>query len=180
MAKLAFIMAPSHSGSTLLAMLLGAHPQATTIGDMAGTPYRKNSDYRCSCGCRARECPFWMQVIERMCSQGINVDVTSFGTRFEYPKNQIINRVLGAEHRGPFLETVRDGILRLSTGWRRQFHIIAERNVALTDTVTKDTNSQILIDSSKLPRRLKFLLRTPELELKVIHLVRDGRGVAHT
>ena len=37
MTKLAFIMAASHSGSTLLAMLLGSHPQATTIGDTAGT-----------------------------------------------------------------------------------------------------------------------------------------------
>jgi hypothetical protein len=50
----------------------------------------------------------------------------------------------------------------------------------LIEAVTKVTDSQVLVDSSKLPLRLKFLLRIPELEVKVIHLVRDGRGVAQT
>ena len=180
MTKLAFIMAASHSGSTLLAMLLGSHPQATTIGDTGGTSYRKNPDYRCSCGHKAQECPFWLHVIDQLARRGFNMNVTDFGTRFEYPENRFINRVLCAEHRGLILETIRDSVLWLSTGWRWQFRTIAERNVALVKTVTKVTKSQILIDSSKLPRRLKFLLRIPELEVKVIHLVRDGRGVAHT
>lgn len=180
MTKLAFIMAASHSGSTLLAMLLGSHPQATTIGDTAGTSNRKNPDYRCSCGYKAQACPFWQRVIDQMARRGINVDVTDFGTRFEYPESRFINRALHAEHRGPVLEIIRDSVLWLSVEWRRQFRTIAERNVALVETVTKVTNSQILMDSSKLPHRLKFLLRIPELEVKVIHLVRDGRGVAHT
>ena len=180
MAKLAFIMAASHSGSTLLAMLLGAHPQATTIGDTAGTPDRNNPDYRCSCGHRARECPFWIQITERMASQGMNIDVTSFGTRFEYPENRFINRVLGAEHRGPFLETVRDGILALSPGWKQSFQRIAQHNFAIVEAATQITNAKVLVDSSKLPHRLKFLLRIPGMNIRVVHLVRDGRGVAHT
>lgn len=180
MTKLAFIMAASHSGSTLLAMLLGSHPQATTIGDTAGTFHRKAPEYRCSCGNRPQACPFWLHIVDQMARRGFNIDVTDFGTRFEYPESRFINRVLHAEHRGPILETIRDTVLWLSTGWRRQLRTIAERNVALVETVTKVTNSQILIDSSKLPRRLKFLLRIPELEVKVIYLVRDGRGVVHT
>ncbi len=178
--KLAFIMAPSHSGSTLLAMLLGSHPQATTIGDTGGTSCRKNPDYRCSCGYKAQACPFWQRVIDQMASRGINVDVTDFGTRFEYPENRFIDRVLHAEHRGPMLETIRDSVLWLSTGWRRQYRTIAKRNVTLFETLNRVANSQILIDSSKHPHRVKFLLRIPDLEVKVIHLVRDGRGVAHT
>lgn len=180
MTKLGFIMAASHSGSTLLAMLLGSHPQATTIGDTAGTASRKHPDYCCSCGNRPQVCPFWQHVKGQMARRGFNLDVTDFGTHFEYPESRFINRVLHAEHRGPILETIRDSVLWLSPGWRRQFRTIAERNVTLVKTVTKVTNSQILIDSSKHPHRLKFLLRIPELEVKVIHLVRDGRGVAHT
>lgn len=180
MTKLAFIMAASHSGSTLLAMLLGSHPQATTVGDTGSTSYRKDPDYRCSCGLKAQTCPFWLHVIDQIARRGFNMDVTDFGTRFEYPESRFIDRVLHAEHRGPILETIRDSVLWLSTEWRRQFRTIAGRNVALVETVTKVTDSQILIDSSKLPRRLKFLLRIPEFEVKVIHLVRDGRGVALT
>ncbi|MCP4609804.1 MAG: sulfotransferase [Planctomycetes bacterium] len=180
MTKLAFIMAASHSGSTLLTMLLGSHPQATTIGDTAGTIYRKDPDYRCSCGRKAKECSFWLHIIGQMTRLGFNLDATDFGTRFEYPESRFINRVLHTEHRGPILETIRDGLLRLNSGWCRQFRTIAARNVALFETVTRVTDSQILVDSSKLPHRLKFLLRIPEIEVKVIHLVRDGRGVVHT
>ena len=180
MAKLAFIMAPSHSGSTLLAMLLGSHPQATTIGDTGGTLSRKNPDYRCSCGNRSQVCPFWLNIRDQMARRGFKLDITDFATRFEYPKSRFINRVLHAEHRGPILEAIRDSVLWLSTGWRRQFQTIARQNVALIETLTKVTNSRILIDSAKHPHRVKFLLRIPELEVKVIHLVRDGRGVVHT
>jgi len=180
MAKVAFIMAASHSGSTLLAMLLGAHPQATTIGDTAGTPDRNNPDYCCSCGCKARKCPFWLGIIDQMRSQGFDLDIADFGTRVEYPESRFIDRVLRAEYRGPILEAVRDSFLLLSARWRRQFQIIAKRNLALFETVVNSTNSKILIDSSKQPHRLKFLLQIPELAVKVIHLVRDGRGVAHT
>ena len=180
MTKLGFIMAASHSGSTLLAMLLGSHPQATTIGDTGGTFHRRDPEYRCSCGCRANECPFWLNIRDQMARRGFDLDITDFGTRFRYAENRFINRALHAEYRGLVLETVRDLVLGLSAGWQRQFQIIAERNVALVETVNRITNSQILIDSSKHPLRLKFLLQIPELEVKVIHLVRDGRGVAHT
>lgn len=180
MTKLAFIMAASHSGSTLLAMLLGSHPQATTIGDTGGTVHRKDPEYLCSCGHKARTCPFWLRVVDQMARRGLNLDVTDFGTRFEYSENRFINRALQAEHRGPLLEMIRDCALRLSAGWNRRFQIIAERNVALIEAAIGITGSQILIDSSKLPHRAKFLLRIPELQVKVIHLVRDGRGVVHT
>ena len=86
MPRLAFIMAASHSSSTLLAMLLGSHPQATTVGDTAGTLSRRNPNYRCSCRKRANLCPFWLQVIDRMASKGFYMDVTDFKTRFEFIK----------------------------------------------------------------------------------------------
>lgn len=173
-------MAASHSGSTLTAMLLGAHPQATTIGDTAGTVLRKDPEYHCSCGQKANDCPFWQQVRGQMESRGFPIDVADFETRFEHSTNRFLDRVLHAEHRGLLLESVRDVVLRLSREWPKRFDTIAERNVALVETVTTITNSDVLIDSSKLPHRLKFLLRVPKLEIKVIHLVRDGRGVAHT
>ena len=32
--RLAYVLAPSHSGSTLLAMLLASHPDVTTVGEL--------------------------------------------------------------------------------------------------------------------------------------------------
>ena len=147
---------------------------------LGGTFHRKDPEYRCSCGCRAKECLFWQQVKDEMARRGFDLDVTDFRTRFQYPENRVFNRVLQAEYRGPFLEAARDVALRLSPGWRRQAQIIAKRNVALIDSVNRIADARILIDSSKHPLRVNFLLRIPELKVKIIRLVRDGRGVAHT
>jgi hypothetical protein len=38
MRRLAYILAASHSGSTLLSMLLGSHPQIATVGEMKPAP----------------------------------------------------------------------------------------------------------------------------------------------
>ena len=35
-----------------------------------------------------------------------------------------------------------------------------------------------MVDSSKIGLRLKFLLRNPELDVRIIRLIRDGRAVA--
>jgi len=52
MMRLAYILAASHSGSTLLSMLLGSHPQIATIGEMKLSPggIRGLNCYHCSCG----------------------------------------------------------------------------------------------------------------------------------
>ena len=47
----------SYSGATLLAFLLGAHPQIATIGEMDGLIPRENPDeYFCSCGQLIKRC----------------------------------------------------------------------------------------------------------------------------
>ena len=56
MARLAYIAASSHSGSTLLAMLLGAHPQACTAGELRLTNVGDPERYLCSCGEKISRC----------------------------------------------------------------------------------------------------------------------------
>src|SRR5687767_4695914 len=73
--RMAYILAASHSGSTLLAMLLGAHPQACTAGELKGA--RGSSDtYRCSCGEPIRDCGFWKRISAAMCQRGYAFEVT--------------------------------------------------------------------------------------------------------
>src|ERR1041384_2871141 len=57
--RLAYILSASHSGSTLLAMLLGAHPDACTVGELKLTSMGDVNQYRCSCGDRLMTCSFW-------------------------------------------------------------------------------------------------------------------------
>jgi hypothetical protein len=50
---------------------------------------------------------------------------------------------------------------------------------ALLEAICAVSDAQVVIDSSKSIRRLRSLLATP-VDLHVIHLVRDGRAVAHS
>lgn len=175
-----YILGASHSGSTLLSMLLNAHPDITTIGETAPGRMGDVDTYRCSCGQLIQECSFWANVAGRMRDRHPEFGLDNFGTKFEFPANRLINRILHFEHRGGILEFLRDAVLRLSPGWQKARREIAARCYDLATAVLAESGGRILVDSSKLAHRLKFLLRIPEFNLKVIHLVRDGRAVALT
>ena len=46
--RLVYILAASHSGSTLLAMLLGSHPDVCTVGELKATSLGNVEEYLCS------------------------------------------------------------------------------------------------------------------------------------
>jgi len=54
--RLVYIMAASHSGSTLLAMLLNSHPEICTVGELKATSLGDPDSYYCSCRNKIREC----------------------------------------------------------------------------------------------------------------------------
>jgi hypothetical protein len=51
-------------------------------------------------------------------------------------------------------------------------------NAAIADAVCSITGKEVFVDSSKTGLQLKYLLESPVLDVKVLRLVRDGRGVA--
>lgn len=182
MTKLAYILAASHSGSTLLSMLLGSHPQIATICEINLSPKAMgNLDcYRCSCGEFIRQCHFWQKVKQGMACRGFEFDLACAGTDYRTVESRYARRLLGPMHRGEFLESLRDNALGLSPAWRKQLPQIHRRNAALAATISEITKADVIIDSSKMALRLKYLLRNPELDVKVIRLLRDGRAVALT
>jgi hypothetical protein len=175
-----YILGASHSGSTLLALLLNAHPDVATIGETAPGRMGDVDTYRCSCGELIQKCPFWTSIARRMQERYPDFSLSDFGTRFEFPSSRLINRILRCEHRGVLLECVRDMALGLSPRWRRSQRAIMARCHDLAVAVLAESGRHVFVDSSKLAHRLKFLLRIPNLNIKVVHLVRDGRAVALT
>jgi hypothetical protein len=175
-----YILGASHSGSTLLAMLLNAHPDITTIGETSPGKMGDINKYRCSCRKIIKECHFWENVVTEMRKKHPEFDFGHFGTKFECVSRPIINRLLLFEHRGILLEFLRDAMLGLSPHWRQYKQDITARCCDLVTTVLAQSGGRIFVDSSKLAHRLKFLLCISKFNVKVIHLVRDGRAVALT
>ncbi len=182
MTQLVYILAASHSGSTLLSMLLASHPRIGSIGEMK-LPASAMGDlrrYRCSCGSLIQECGFWQEIRESMGKRGFDFDLTCAGTDYRAIASPYARRILAASHGGQFLESIRDTALNLSAAWHRQLPEIHRRNAALASTICEIVKAKIVVDSSKNAVRLKYLLRNRELDVRVIHLIRDGRAVALT
>jgi hypothetical protein len=178
--RLVYILAASHSGSTLLAMLLNSHPDVCTVGELKATSFGDPGKYRCSCQQLIKECQFWNDIRQDMAARGFDFDITNAGTDIRTDMSPYVLRLLKPLHRGPALEAVRDMALNLSPVWRRNLPRILARNLALIQCVAARTGKKVIIDSSKIGLRLKYLLLIPELDIRVIRAVRDGRGVALT
>lgn len=179
--RLAYILSASHSGSTLLAMLLGAQPEACSVGEIRAPEMGDVDAYLCSCGVKIKECAFWNDVNKKMAEQGIaGFDITNAGTSIFEVRDAYAHRLLEPLCRGPFLETVREAALSFSAPWKNYLKDVQRRNAALVGVLQELTHAKLVVDSSKSVLQLKYLLRNPALDIKIIHLVRDGRGVSQS
>ncbi len=177
---LCYLLGASHSGTTLLAMLLGAHRDCCTVGQLGADGIPDPERYRCSCGRRIGECSFWSEVSARMRGRGVDFDIANPGTSIHALESNYLRRLLSPLHRGPVLEAIRDAALTLSARWRSHLASTQRRYAALVNALGEVSRAKVIVDSSKTGVRLKYLLRNPDLEVKVIWVIRDGRGVALT
>jgi hypothetical protein len=179
--RLAYLLAASHSGSTLLAMLLGAQPGACTVGELKATSLDDSEEYRCSCQQPIRRCRFWEEISAAMAGRGfLDFDITRAGTSISVVDSGYARRLMAPLYRGPALEMVRDFCLLLSPAWRKHLKESTRRNVALIQSLLSATGGSVVVDSSKIALRLKYLLRVTSLDIRVIRVIRDGRAVSLT
>lgn len=178
--KLVYILAASHSGSTLLAMLLNSHPDISTAGELKASNLGVTENYLCSCREELKHCPFWKEVSQRMAKQGLAFDIRASRMDLQFGNSKYTKRLLKPLHRGRFLELIRSGLLSLSGSWRRNHVAWQQRNRELIGVISDKNSTQFVVDSSKTGLRLRYLKSIPGLDIHVIRLTRDGRAVTLT
>lgn len=178
--RLAYIMGPNYSGSTLLTLLLADHPDISTVGELKATSMGDISRYKCSCGELLTACSFWNKAKQLLLKQGQDFSFNDFKTHFRDKKHFLTDRLLRASLRGPFFETVRDIGFMLFPAARRTKQDIIEQNKVLIEILCTLQQAKIFLDDSKEPVRLKFLLAADLWDIRAIHLIRDGRGVTNS
>lgn len=143
--------------------LLGNHPDVSGTGELLNLPERGwvGNQY-CSCHARVLECPFWSRVrtVWLASNGGITVE--------EYVRLQ--TRLLRFRHWPRLLENYLER--------SPDFRAYAEATVALYRAIRTVSGRRIIVDSSKNARAVFALSFMPGVDLRVIHLVRDVRGVA--
>jgi hypothetical protein len=176
-----YVAGSGHTGSTLLALLMDSHPQIACVGETSVKPkIRRRGDesaHQCSCGELVVACPFWNSVAQQVQSQG-----QEFGTsrwtndyRFEHPlARKVQNRAcLSAAGR----QAVRWAAGHLP-GYRARVAHIDRVNLAFMRAVLQVSGASVFGDTSKRLVRLVHLMRLPEVDTRLVLLVRDVRGYA--
>jgi len=172
------IQTTAFSGATLLSILLGGHPEITTIGELGGLVSTDDPDeYLCSCGQRIKECEFWHSVTVAMSNRGYEFDVANFQTNFKNSGPQFIQKLRVGSVRNNYIDSFRDSVLFSLPSEKRKIKAHAGRNVALINSILEVTDKEILIDSSKNRMRLRALRKFSKLDIRAIHFVRRVEGV---
>ena len=157
------VLGYGRSGSTLLDALLSQNPNVTGIGELVQL-HREGwqlNNY-CACGARAWDCSFWTAV-RRLWTAHSGVES--------------IEEYLGLQRRFLRPSTILTGTKALGTGEAERF---LRATQAIYEAVSEVSGNNTIVDSSKLPLWGLLASRLPGIRLRAVHLVRDGRGVAHS
>jgi len=172
---LLYIMGPSFSGSTLLTNLLAMHSRIATVGELKASAIGDIDTYTCSCGTLLRECVFWQQVCKEMNRQGMEFPFENLGLHFR-DRHPLCNRLLSSGYKGGVTEQLRNIAISLYPNCRKKFKRIIENNRIAIEVIKKIQGGDIFLDGSKDPNRLNFFFQAGYWKIKILYIIRDGRG----
>jgi hypothetical protein len=155
----------SRSGSTLLAVLLGGVNGFVAVGELRyiwSRGYLRNE--LCSCGQPFRECDFWRAVLE-----------DAYGAVDKVPIAEVtsLHRSVAQVWHLPLLMSPK----RASRFEVRLGDYLGHLE-NLCRGISKISGAKTIVDSSKLPSYCYLLSRLSDVDVQLLHLVRDSRAVA--
>jgi hypothetical protein len=167
------IGAIGQSGSTLLSRMLGQVPGFIAVGE-TGMIWDKGliEDMDCGCGQPFSACPFWSSVGDHAFGGWGAVDAGEatrlrdrLTLRGQAPHPFALPLVVWPQLSPRF----RDDMRRYQSLMRRLYAGIYQAS-----------GERVIVDSMKQPAHLYMLSTMSEIDLSVVHLVRDARGVAYS
>jgi hypothetical protein len=163
-----YLMGRGHSGSTVLDIALGNAAAVESVGELAalGAPRWRSGEIPCSCGAPVDGCPFWREVRRRFEAAGGG----DWGAAAEalYAHGHVRN----------FWRTLRAD--PDPAGAPADLAALARAAAALRDAMAAASGKPHVLDSSKEPTRALLLLKYLPGDARVVHLVRDPRGIARS
>ena len=125
------------------------------------------------------ECPFWLAVQEAMRAAAMPTSAsTTSSSGFDRRPGSRLERLRTGSLRWTRAEDVRDGAFAHLGGHGAAMAATGRRNADFATAVMELTGATAFVDASKERTRIRHLARHLPMPLRVIHLVRDVRGVA--
>jgi sulfotransferase family protein len=167
MPTIVYLAGMSRSGSTLAERLLGELPGVCPAGEVVHT-WRRGVvlDEHCGCGERFSGCPFWRKVGEAGFGGWDKVDLG----RFEELQRCV--------DRTRFIPLLAEPAL-IRPAFRQALDEYLTYCHRLYAAIGEVTGCRAVVDSSK-HASLAFCLARSPFSVRVVHLVRDPRGVAYS
>jgi Sulfotransferase family len=157
--RVLYVAGLAHSGSTVLARVLGEVEGLFTAGEVYALSERIGDGDRCGCGEPLGECPFWTAVLREAFPDGDPLP------RLRTERRWIHGRTLALLVLGRDRERLRTYGADLARLYR---------------AIASVSGSRVVVDSSKSPTFAYILDRTPGLELYGVHLLRDPRATSYS
>ena len=163
MARVLYLGGLGRSGTTLVERLLGELPGVVALGEVVHLWQRDIlDDERCGCGARFSACTFWQRVGERAFGGWGNVDVAR-------------------------IHALRDAVERTrhiprlaATGASADVREYATYYAKVYAAAAEVAGAEVVVDSSKHSALAHVLRFADNVDLRVVHVVRDARGVAYS
>jgi hypothetical protein len=163
--KVLYVGGYSRSGGTLVGRALGQLPNFVSVGELGYLWKRTLPENRlCGCGAPFLECPFWTEV-GRVAFGGWDA--------IDGPRMIELDRRV-RRHR--FIPALALGRSAPSHDGAAREH--AARYARVYEAVAAVAGNGVVVDSTLDPSFAFLLSRAAELEVGVVHLVRDSRGTA--
>ena len=167
MTRVVFLGGLGRSGSTLIERILGQLPGVCTVGEVVHLWQRGLvQDERCGCGRAFSACPFWQQVGE-----------AAFGG-WRRVEPGVVHDLGGRVDRTRYIPSL--AAPRVAPDLARRAARYASYYAAVYAAVAAVSGATTVVDSSKNASLAYVLRRQPDLDLRVLHVVRDSRGVAYS
>jgi hypothetical protein len=163
-ARVLYLGGLGRSGTTLVERLLGELPGVCALGEVVHLWQRDiRDDERCGCGVRFSACPFWKQVGEHAFNGWANVDVDRVHRlRDTVERTRYIPRLAA-------LTEAPDEVREYASYYGRIYSAAAAVS-----------GCPVVVDSSKHSALAHVLRWAADVDLRVVHVVRDARGVAYS
>lgn len=164
--RVVYLGGMGRSGSTLAERLLGELPQVCVAGELVHVWQRGLTDNeRCGCGKAFGDCEYWSAVGEAAFGGWAQVDAARIAElRARVDRNRFIPQLARRS-----VPARLEADLAEYTGYYRRLY----------GAIAQVSGCQTVVDSSKHPS-LAFCLSRTDLDLRVVHVVRDSRAVAYS
>jgi hypothetical protein len=162
-----YIAGSGRSGSTLLERSLGGIAGFVNVGELIDL-FRRVAprDERCGCGQPFSECTFWTGVGKRAFSGWESSQIAAVNElQGRVARQRLVPRLLAMRFAGQ--------------RFRGEISRYGEHYASLYRAIAAESGASYVVDASKWPVQALALSRAG-LDVRVIHLIRDVRGVAHS